>query len=42
MFGQGHIEGWNVVCMNGEGYNWNEKKWKLEVVKKVDEYGWRK
>ena len=24
VFGQGHMEGWNVVCMNGEGYNWDE------------------
>ena len=20
-FGRGHVEGWNVVCMNGEKYN---------------------
>ena len=42
VFGRGHVQGWNVVCMNGDGYNWDEKKWRIEIGKKVNEFGWRK
>ena len=27
IFGRGHVAGWNVVCRNGEGYNWDERRW---------------
>ena len=33
---------WNVVCMNGEGYNWDVKKWKKEIQRNVSQYGLRK
>ena len=45
MFGRGHVAGWNVVCMSGDGSNWNERFWKKIVVEKVHEFGlnkWKK
>ena len=41
-FGKGHIEGWNVVTTNCEGYNWDVSKWKKIVAMKVQEVGLRK
>ena len=42
IFGRGHVAGWNVVCRNGEGYNWDERRWKKEVIEKVHEFGLNK
>ena len=42
VFGRGHVIGWNVVCMSGEGGDWNIMRWKKVVNQKVRELGWRK
>ena len=42
VFGRGHVAGWNVVCINGEGYNWSLEKWRQVVNVQVKELAWRK
>ena len=38
-FGRERVAEWNVACLNGEGYNWDERRWKKVVVEKVQELG---
>ena len=42
VFGCGHVAGWNVVCMNGEGWNWSMDKWKKTINSRVSDLGLRK